>query len=148
MSGDESEAGDGEESVAGVGGQDASSTATIGSNLLYLSDEQVALSLEVYSEVIIPSSGVGIVLLFCTFSLPIIWLSPAQDSTDNDDVESDASLPAEHYHDDEDVVLEHPSQRLRLLGRRGGHWALPSAPPTSTTPSSSTSRFSRSSRRS
>ena len=34
-------------SVAGVGGQDASSTATIGSNLLYLSDEQVALSLEV-----------------------------------------------------------------------------------------------------
>lgn len=42
MSGDESEAGDGEESVAGVGGQDASSTATIGSNLLYLSDEQVS----------------------------------------------------------------------------------------------------------
>ena len=47
VSGDESEAGDREESVAGVGGQDASSTATIGSNLLYLSDEQVALSLEV-----------------------------------------------------------------------------------------------------
>ena len=132
MSGDESEAGDGEESVAGVGGQDASSTATIGSNLLYLSDEQVALSLEIVK----------------LYSQLIIWLSPAQDSTDNDDVESDASLPAEHYHDDEDVVLEHPSQRLRLLGRRGGHWALPSAPPTSTTPSSSTSRFSRSSRRS
>ena len=146
MSGDESEAGDGEESVAGVGGQDASSTATIGSNLLYLSDEQVALSLEVvklYSQL---SSGDNLTVLH--FSLPIIWLSPAQDSTDNDDVESDASLPAEHYHDDEDVVLEPPSQRLRLLGRRGGHWALPSAPPTSTTPSSSTSRFSRSSRRS
>ena len=47
MSGDESEAGDGEESVAGAVGQDASSTATIGSNLLYLSDEQVlALSSE------------------------------------------------------------------------------------------------------
>ena len=42
MSGDESEGGDGEEeSVAGTMAQDASSTATIGSNLLYLSDEQV-----------------------------------------------------------------------------------------------------------
>ncbi|CAI8024034.1 E3 ubiquitin-protein ligase UBR5 [Geodia barretti] len=82
-----------------------------------------------------------------TIGSNLLYLSDEQDSTDNDDVESDASLPAEHYHDDEDVVLEPPSQRLRLLGRRGGHWALPSAPPTSTTPSSSTSRFSRSSRR-
>ena len=41
MSGDESEGGDGEESVSGAVRQDASSTATIGSNLLYLSDEQV-----------------------------------------------------------------------------------------------------------
>jgi hypothetical protein len=41
VSGDESEGGDGEEeSVAGTMAQDASSTATIGSNLLYLSDEQ------------------------------------------------------------------------------------------------------------
>ena len=44
MSGDESEAGDGEESVVGMVAQDASSTATIGSNLLYLSDEQVSLT--------------------------------------------------------------------------------------------------------
>ena len=42
VSGDESEGGDGEEeSVTGTMAQDASSTATIGSNLLYLSDEQV-----------------------------------------------------------------------------------------------------------
>lgn len=40
MSGDDS---DGDESVTGTAGQDASSTATIGSNLLYLSDEQVNL---------------------------------------------------------------------------------------------------------
>ena len=44
MSGDESEGGDGEEeSVTGTMAQDASSTATIGSNLLYLSDEQVLI---------------------------------------------------------------------------------------------------------
>lgn len=43
VSGDESEAGDGEESISGAVGQDASSTATVGSNLLYLSDEQVWL---------------------------------------------------------------------------------------------------------
>lgn len=41
VSGDESEPGDGEESVPGAAAHDASSTATIGSNLLYLSDEQV-----------------------------------------------------------------------------------------------------------
>lgn len=40
VSGDESETGDGEESVTGAVAHDASSTATIGSNLLYLSDEQ------------------------------------------------------------------------------------------------------------
>ena len=99
MSGDESEAGDGEESVAG----------TVGSNLLYLSDEQ--------------------------------------DSTANDDLDSadDASVPGDYHHDDD--VLEPPSQRMRLIGG-GGHWALPSAPPTSATPTSSSgSRFSRSSRR-
>ena len=44
---DESEAGDGEESVAGGIGHDASSTATIGSNLLYLSDEQVSAYLHI-----------------------------------------------------------------------------------------------------
>ena len=87
-----------------------------------------------------------------SFLLVLIPLSCSQDSTDNDDLDSadDASVPGDYHHDD-DVVLEPPhpssSQRLRQLGGRGSHWALPSAPPSSNTPSSSTSRFSRSSRR-
>ena len=132
VSGDESEAGDGEESVAGAVGQDASSTATIGSNLLYLSDEQVLL----------PHSELSFV-----FDLPPPT-SP-QDSSDNEDLESadEASLPGDYRHDD-DVIMDHaPSQRVRLSGV-GSHWALPSYPPPTATPSSSGSRFSRSSRRS
>ena len=108
-----------------TGGQDAGAMATISSNLLYLSDEQVRVR-------------VG-----HTPSAPPPW----QDSSDNDELDSadDASVPGDYRHID-DVIPEPrpPCQRVRLLGA-SAHWALPSVPPTPATPSSS--RFSRSSRR-